>query len=217
MSSKQPKNEFTNSLGVTYKIQSITWPLSEIEKSHAEVYEAETGKKPPAPPTYQVEILGGAKETHAHDETTLVTEEDKLAWAAYESAVKEYNNFTGERVSRLIWGEAVLIGDVSEEWKKRMEFLRVPLPTDPDELKLFYAKATVTPSPEDIVGLMKAVMILSKGVPQEALGIAEDTFRRAVETPNGNTAEGLAPTAGNVVSQSKVSGSKNRARMGKKP
>lgn len=214
MQSKQPKNEFTNSRGFTVKIQAITWLLSEIEKSHAEVYEAETGKKPPTPPTYQVEILGGAKETHAHDATTLVTDADKLAWAVYESALGEYNNFTGERVSRLVLSEGVIIGEVPEAWKKRMAFLKIPLPDDPDELKLLYTKTTVTPEPNDIMGLLTAVMGLS-GVPAEALSIAEDMFRREVEKGNGNTPEGLAEKAGDVVSQPAVSGSKNSARLGK--
>lgn len=182
--SKKSKQIFTNSRGATVKIQPVNpWLMAELERTNAQAY----GKPAPLPPTYEVNLLGGAKETHAHDETTLATDDDRAAWQAYSVVRGAWDGFIGERMARMILSEGIVIDAIPAAWEKRMKFLGIPVPPDDDEKKLLYAKSEIVPTSGDMVALMSAIMTLS-GVSAEALTTAEATFRSAVETPDGDGA-----------------------------
>jgi hypothetical protein len=182
--SKKQKQIFTNSRGATVKIQTVNpWLMAELERTNAQAY----GKPAPLPPTYEVTLLGGAKETHAHDETTLATDDDRSSWAVYVAQKAQWDGFIGERMARMILSEGLVIDAIPSAWEKRMKFLGIPVPADDDEKKLLYAKSEIVPTSGDMVALMSAIMALS-GVSAEALTTAEATFRSAVETPNGDGA-----------------------------
>lgn len=182
--SKKQKQTFTNSRGATVKIQPVNpWLMAELERTNAQAY----GKPAPLPPTYEVTLLGGAKETHAHDETTLQTDDDRAAWQAYSVEKAAWDGFVGERMARMILSEGVIIDTIPAAWEKRLKFLGIPVPADDDEKKLLYAKSEIVPTSGDMVALMSAIMALS-GVSAEALTTAEATFRSAVEEANGANA-----------------------------
>ena len=74
----------------------------------------------PTPPTYEVEVVGGDKEFHVHDATTLETDEDRAAWAEYQTALAATNTDMVERILRLLFvlrGTLIKVA-VSNTWRR---------------------------------------------------------------------------------------------------
>jgi hypothetical protein len=84
----------------------------------------------PDPPTYEVSVLG-EKSQIPHDETTLTTDEDKIAWAKYIVELEKATKERRERRTRamLLFGVKV---DLPKDgkWKKKQEKLHIEIPED---------------------------------------------------------------------------------------
>jgi len=134
----------------------------------------------PSPPTYEVEVVGGDKETHLHDATTLETDEDRAAWAAYEKAQSEANGQMMERILRLLFVRAT--GDVlpaDNSWAVEQAYLGIDVPVEPLDRKVHFIQTELLTHAEDISDFMVAAMGLI-GVGEEVIQAAEATFRPAL-------------------------------------
>ncbi len=170
----------------------------------------------PSPPTYEVETAGGDIETHIHDETTLETDEDRAAWAAYQIAHAKANEAMIEKILRLLFAKAT--GDVlppSDDWAKEQAYLGVDVPGDPLERKIHYIQTELLTHTSDIMAFMTAAMALT-GVDEEVVESAEATFRHPVRQAGEDpgTSAGQPETEGALVAQPDVSGSGNGEGLG---
>jgi len=134
------------------------------------------------PPTYTVTTATGDVETHVHDEASISTEEEKVAWAAYKAAQEQLTNETNERVSRAMLSLGVVVDDPPDGWADDMRYLGLEVPEDPRELRSFYLEMEILKTPADLMNAIIAITRLSAdGMPQEALESAEALFRRSLE------------------------------------
>lgn len=134
-------------------------------------------------PTYQVEAVGGVMQTFKHDETTLRTEEQKKAWAAYKEATYRLEAEINAKRT-----EACLLciqADPEEDrsWRARQIRLgiKIPEPTEdnPDALFLHYVETEVLKTAEDIMTAVGEIVAAGmRGViPQDRIDAAKSSFR----------------------------------------
>lgn len=186
-----PAGVFINSAGKQFEIQAISaWGMETLPiELEAEWRRADRPK--PAKPTYTVTTVGGTKEEHAHDETTLETDEEKAAWAHWEKENAAWEKELRERMLRNILMDGVLVQPFDEQWIARERFMGRHVPEDPLELEYYWKKTQVIRSAADGQRLMSAVLALT-GVTEEAIRIAEDSFRDPVGQPDGPQTVGPA-------------------------
>lgn len=135
----------------------------------------------PTKPTYTVELAGGGTQTFDHDETTLVSDEDKATWQEYLDQVEIADSLLTERMLNAILIEGIEVEPQNiERWKKRRKMIGLPIPEDEDELLLAYKKSEVACSKEDITDIMTSVMRLT-GVSEEAMNKALRSFPDTME------------------------------------
>ena len=138
----------------------------------------------PEIPTYSVETASGEIQKFPHDETTLVTEEDKTAWEFYKTQMDLADNTLTDMMLNEILIEGVEI-DLSdpmiEVWKRKQHLKKLPVPEDPDELALSYKKGMIACSGDDITALMDSVMELT-GVDRSRLDAAKASFQSSMES-----------------------------------
>lgn len=177
---------------------------------------AEKERPAPDPPTYTMEIAGGGTETRPHDATTLRTDEDRAAWAAYLDRHQKFEAELYERTMRLLFVRGVKIpvelandGD----WIEEQLFLGIRVPENRLERRLWYVKTEIISSPQEAVRLMSEIGALS-GISREALRAAEDTFQRAMEDTQRNEAERVDVAARGLVPQRDLRGSEDGAGVG---
>jgi hypothetical protein len=115
----------------------------------------------PDPPTYEVSVLG-EKSQIPHDETTLTTDEDKIAWAKYIIELEKATKERRERRTRamLLFGVKV---DLPKDgkWKKKQEKLHIEIPEDEDELHIHYLQTVVITSHTELVAIVDEINRLS--------------------------------------------------------
>ena len=148
-----------------------------------------TGDKP-EPPTYKAETAGGGFEILTHDETTLQTDEEKAAWAAYQAGMAKWNQERNKRFMRVFFSRGVkldLDAAAFDRWAREMKYLGVNVPEgDPDdpevyiERQVMYVETELIGHPNDMITIMKEVMTLS-GIDEAEVAAATRMFRRAVE------------------------------------
>lgn len=139
----------------------------------------------PDAPTYEVETVGGDKEVHAHDETTLETEKDKKAWAVYQTALADANGQMTDKILRVLFVRAT--GDVlpkDDSWIAEQSFLGIDVPAEPLERKVHYIQTELLTHANDISDFMMAAMGLI-GVDEEVVAAAENTFRATLRDGDG--------------------------------
>lgn len=195
---------FTTSRGVEVSFLSIAPLLEKVRASHPI----------PEPPTYEVKTAAGPVERHAHDETTLETDADKAAWAAYvkerDAAQDGYNRAVMRTV--LLRGLTYTMPE-GDAWVKEQEFIGIAVPTDPLARRLHWLETEALGSVDDYIHLMTGVMEAS-GVSQEVLTQVEGTFRGNVER---NAAEGSAPSNGKVGGKREVRAGAHRVQTRRPP
>lgn len=147
---------------------------------------------PLEPPTYTVTTASGATETHAHDETTLETDADKAAWAAYQAALKALNDEIVMGQMRFMLMEGLVYDDPPQEWAERYAFYGMEMPDSPQERTWLYIQTVLLPTASDLERALAAVMAVSATGNEEAVKAAEALFRHSLE---GATAT-LDPTPG---------------------
>lgn len=204
---------FTNSRGLTIRIQPINpWLMEALPRA----VEVKYGKPKPTPPTYAIETFTGAVEKHEHDETTLETDEDRVAYATYLVESKKYNDLQGDLTMRLMAREGVLLPEDLNAWQGRMAFLGIPIPENPDERHVFYVKTEVVGNMDDAKRLISEIMLLG-GLSKEALQIAENSFRREMEKTGRPTPGGAGHPEGGLVAQTPADGNGSDGEMGNRP
>lgn len=177
---------FTTSTGIEVRILGLSQLL--LDKTRTSV-------KFPDPPTYELETVAGKKEVHAHNETTLETDEDKKAWADYQTALAEADRLQKDRLLKLILMKGIEVDMPEEEgadddWLAVQAFIGLEVPEDTLGKRYDYITTEVISNPEDLAEIMQLVMEKS-GVPKEALAEARASFRSAMEQLNS------APESGN--------------------
>jgi len=184
---------FVNSAGLSFHIQGISpFALETIPKQLEEEWTA-AGKKLPKRPTYITKTVGGNEEVHEHDEKSLETKEEKKAWAEYLVDQAAFDHELQERMLTNILLDGVAAPEIDPKWVERQKFMGRRVPTNEFELEIFWKKTQVIRSTEDAQGLMTSVLALT-GVSEEAIRVAEDSFRSTVEKSNGHKAR--KPPAG---------------------
>lgn len=145
---------------------------------------AEAGD-PIEPPTYTVTTVAGVVETHPHDETTIQTDEDRVAWVAYTVAQARMHTEIERRITRAMLVDGVVgIDDVPTERIAYYKALGVEFPDDAGDRKVAFLQMEYLADPEDLTKLWIAIMRLSTiGVRGEEVAAAEESFRGPVEGP----------------------------------
>jgi hypothetical protein len=167
------EREFTNSAGLVIKIHGL--PPLEIPRLAADI-------EYPSVPTYTVTTATGDTETHQHDETSLTSPEDKIAWQDYKDKFKAAEAELTTRILKCVLIEAVEVEITDlEGWSKRQKLMGMPVSEDPEERMLHYKETQVIRSPEDISEVMRIAMELT-GVSEEAIKAAKTSFQGGVES-----------------------------------
>lgn len=161
---------FTTSRGIALTLKPIPQMLIDrVQNAH----------KLPPPPTYEIKTAAGTNESHAHDETTLETDDDRAAWQAYIAERDQATQDANRAFMRLVFLRGVeceLPGD--ETWVREQAMMGITVPTDPLEKRLHYLETEVIATIGDADAIVRGVLEAS-GVPMEALAQAEDTFRHS--------------------------------------
>jgi hypothetical protein len=144
----------------------------------------------PVCPTYEVEIAGGAVETHPHNETTVI-EEHWLADNGLQESWAEYKDLSSQLESHML--EQRLRANVyrgvvenpPDEWIAEQEYWGVDLPDDKHELKWDWVWDLSGGSWTDVIQLTTAMTRILDPVEEAAIAAAE-TFQRALELGRGS-------------------------------
>lgn len=178
---------FVTSMGIEVPLRPIS-PLL-MQRVHASV-------PLPQPPTYEVEIVGGAKQTFYHDAESVAEDpEAKKLWEQYQEDLASARSLRNSRALRVMLykGTAMPMPE-GDDWLEEHRFLGLDVPDDPRERYQYYMETEVLGSAEDVQGLMSAISELM-GVKAEDVNAAIDSFRDPMgEGRDGETAEGIAQT-----------------------
>jgi hypothetical protein len=176
MSEHSPRT-FTSSRGVTVALKPMA---GEIDRLNALLAQSQV-----SPPTFTVTTALGVEETNTHDPTTLVTDEDKAAWADYlkrrQEALREWSEISVKSyaLNGIVFDDAVLA-----DWAKKRAAIGSPIPDDPLQQNIEWVTSELLGIPTDFSELMIAVMKVSQ-VQEEMVGFAEAAFRRPLGQSDG--------------------------------
>lgn len=187
------KHIYTTSAGIDIPIKPIqARTLDDLALQWDEVLQIK-------PPTYTVPVADGEEsEELEHDETTLQTDEEKEAWAAYQerwgAAIQAYNDNT----ARTLITFGVDLDPPEDGWEEDFEFCGISIPEGTHERKVFYFQRVLLTDPLDEQLITRRINVISR-LSGEALERADALFRSAMEGSGGmDTAEGPADTEGEV-------------------
>jgi hypothetical protein len=136
--------------------------------------------KPIDPPTYDVEIVGGGKQTFIHDvESVKGNPEWEAQWQAHLTALQELNTETNKIRNEMVFDAIQIDPAEMEGWQEKQVRWNIEIPSDPLELKIHYIQTVVLKSVKDVYGIVNMVMALSmEGViSQEEIEAASKSFR----------------------------------------
>ncbi len=166
------KVEYTTQSGVKFVLKPISrFMLDRLVQSKPKVER----------PTYEIELPGGAKETHLHDADTLQTPEDKERWAEY---MKQFM-ITELEFTRKYWTFVVNEGievEVPQDgrWLKNLEQYGITVDkTSMHSLKMEYVYSLLT-GPEEFNQVVSEVLRISGSDP-EAVTLIRESFRPALQ------------------------------------
>jgi len=133
----------------------------------------------PKPPTYAVTYPGGETEQVPHDETTLETKADRVAWDAYISEVARLTDSWSVRYMKALIVFCLPTIEYDDDWQGNFDYLGIELPTDPRDLKVFYANNVLFPTVEDRTELANTIAMLNS-FGRADLAAVQAEFRRLV-------------------------------------
>ena len=182
------RSVFTNSIGRKFSVWGISpFTLDQIRIDLIERWRLDGHPYPTSPPdvpTYDVETVGGGKETFPLDEAGLDTDEEKGKWSVYQFALGEYNktlktfeNEYNTELSKELFQSVDVDPSQDKEWVDRCEYRKTILPVNRFELKELYVKTWVIRSVGDIPKLMSSILVTSELATEEAIQSVEDSFR----------------------------------------
>lgn len=203
---KKGKDVFITATGVELRLRRIS-PLL-VEKARA-------SEPMPERPTYIADTAGGGTEEHPHDDTTLETEEDELAWQTYLMETAFAQRRVNERVVMLLFRRGIdydaLKLPEDDTWiTEQREIFGVEVPDDPFELKMHWLETEALTTPEEIKLLTVELMSMT-GCPEEVVAAAERSFRRPVE---GDSPEQPPDSEGGVELQPELPSSESGEGVG---
>lgn len=189
-------DHFINSLGKVVYCHPLGYDFAQkifdrIEKSFRK------NKEPLDPPTYSFTAEGGSEITMDHDETTVRTDEEKAAWAAYIDARKRLLNDQVETVIKglCLRGINYEKGDIKSElarWLEEETFMGT-LPETELEQKYEFGRSSLivtigesfdeSNNPTDDMSkcLLTCVLLGFKGASAEQIAEQKRLFRGSVE------------------------------------
>lgn len=162
---------FTSSTGRKITLQGVSPFL--VDKVRASVVY-------PKPPTYAAATATGEVEVYPHDESTLVTDEDRAAWLAYQADLIKAQAESNDKVARLILTRGVSLTIPEDGWREEQEALGVAIPDKPVELKLHFIMTEVIGSAGDLGEIIAQVLGLST-TDERAVEAARSSFRAAIQ------------------------------------
>jgi hypothetical protein len=195
--------EYITSRGVKVGFLGIATLISSLQSS------LETTK--PKPPSYEVVTLGGAKEFHVHDSSTLETDADKAAFESYEKLLAEWDSKSQRDLMRLIFLRGISVEMPNDSlWEKMQTAVGIIVPQEDIAKRIHYIETEVLGGVVDYEALVVGVMRMS-GVPEEVLSQVEDTFRGSL---GRNKVVGATDQSGEVANVSAVRAGSDRVRDG---
>ena len=133
----------------------------------------------PDKPTYEVKTVAGEVESFFHDETTLLTEEDKKAWDAYKNDVSSSESQLTLKFLKAVLAESVeIIGEYETlflEWVQMQEYMEISLPSSRDIQVMMFKEDYVYASSDDLEYIVNKVMFLT-GLSSEDIAEKQDSF-----------------------------------------
>lgn len=173
------KKEYTTASG--RKITILSVPPFLLDKVMGAV-------KYPEAPTYKAVTAGGEEELHYHDETTVVTDEEKAAWEKYKRDLENAKLRENELMMNAMFLKGIdvdMSGEHFTDWIEEQEFLGIELPTSKPALKVHYITTEILSDLNDLSKIMGLIM-QSSGVAEEVVDAALNSFQGAV---SGRTAD----------------------------
>lgn len=176
------KHTFETVAGDVIEIRPISILDLQLAESAAKKWCKEQGYKL-EPPTYEVEALGGEIEYHPHSEITIQEVEDGKVLAEWEDYLQDNQRMREEvqkRTAYVFLDGMVINLPQDDSWAKRRERLfGETIPTNEDDLKLYYVNNVLLKTPADKQNIMLEIQKLSlTGVSEEAIQAMENLFRR---------------------------------------
>ena len=172
---------FTNSAGNVYPVHGISPLLPDLIRTAVTSEWNRAGRALPEVPAYEVELADGHKQKFPHNETTLETDEDRAAWAAYQAADNEFEQEINLRVLKAVCLAVDVDPMQDKAWREEQAVIGVDLPENPAELRLQYVQTQVIKSADDTARLMTAVMVISGLMDEDQAAAAEAAFRGEME------------------------------------
>jgi hypothetical protein len=178
---------FTNSNGDVFTIRGLSPMLPDKITGAIKAEWNAAGKALPVCPTYEVVTISGEKETHFHNETTLVVDGDSELTARNQKEWSDYvrlsNEFEGENSARIMKKVFLSVDTTpTDEWRDEMQFLGIELPLrNTAAEKYLFVETKVVQSASDIAKLMTSVLCLAGVISEASKNEAEATFQRALE------------------------------------
>jgi len=146
--------------------------------------------EPIDPPTYEVETVGGGKETHILDETAVMipgdeekTAERQALWDAHTDACQRMKQQQYDTTRKIVLDSIDLPLPADESWIRKQEELFIEIPEDLYERWIHWLETEIL-LPQDIIEIVSDILTLStKGIiPEEDVEAATELFRRSVYT-----------------------------------
>lgn len=183
------RSTFTNSRGREIVIIGLSPFLIDKIRASGDI---------PEPPTYIIETVAGDEEIHTHDETTLEIEGDpeqtkvnQEAWQKYLDDSEVAQSGVNEKFLRLLLLRGIDL-DLEEyeqgDWIAEQEAFGIDVPENPIDRKVHYVQTEILSSFDDVINLLMRVMSLS-GLDQEAMAVAEESFRSAIRNVTAKATE----------------------------
>lgn len=173
---------FTTTAGEAIEVFPVSLQQLEMVRAVAtEEANREFGGQP-QPPTYEVPVMGGEKEIHSHDETTLETEEDRLVFADYQAKLKQFNAIISRRVMNFVLLTGTKIQPPDDDgWIEMQQYFGLNVPEGRLDRRAHYIQTEVIKTLDDIQGLSTAIMEVS-GIDTKLVEASAATFSDTVES-----------------------------------
>jgi len=180
--------EYITSSGAKITIRPISLLAHSMIETGVE-FDYRNRGEPIDPPTYEVEVAGGAKTVMQHDATTLDVadnpDQSAANHAAWESYIKARTKMVEEirKLQTLFLLDAIEF-DFEPGWETRQRRFKISIPDDPEEKRVHYITTVLLPTHEEQMKIVEQIMRLSAAgvLSEEALEAASKSFRRNVQT-----------------------------------
>ncbi len=172
-SNNKPHDIFTTTRGIEIHLLPVgPWAITA----------ATSAVQLPDKPQYEIKTVAGNVEKYDHNETTLKTDEDRAAWAAYKADLAQAQNKQYIEMARLLIEDGIAsIPEPPAEWWAKMERRGIAIPAqDSYERRLALLEYYCLGSANEFLSLLMAIMALGQDVPEEAIQQIESAFKSGV-------------------------------------